>query len=100
MSFNDLGILTSDDVAIQIAPCSFDVHVQECMGSLMVGSSLVLLRPQGHLDVDYLSETIQKHNVTFFCIVPSHMAILSNDLTQTNQYCRLRSVRKFGFLGI
>lgn len=98
-SLNHLGILTGEDVAIQIAPCSFDVHVQECLGSLMLGCSLVLLHPQGHLDVDYLSQAIEENDVTLFCIVPSHMAILSNYLAETDRYCRLRSVRKFGFLG-
>lgn len=99
-SFEQLGILTGKDVAIQVAPSSFDVHVKECIGTLMLGSSLVLLHPQGHLDLNYLSKTIQQHNVTFFCIVPSHMTILSNYLTEQNEYSRLRSVRKFGFLGM
>jgi non-ribosomal peptide synthetase component F len=98
-SFNRLGILTRLDVAIQMAPCSFDVHVKECLGTLMLGSSLVLLHPQGHLDIDYLSTTIQQHNVTFFSVVPSPMAILSNYLIQTNEFSRLQSIRKFGFLG-
>ncbi|CAF1668429.1 unnamed protein product, partial [Adineta ricciae] len=98
-SFEQLGILTAMDVVIQVAPSSFDVHVKECIGTLMLGSSLVLLHPQGHLDIHYLSSTIQQHNVTFFCIVPSHMTILSNYLIEQNEYSRLRSVRKFGFLG-
>ncbi|CAF1671182.1 unnamed protein product, partial [Adineta ricciae] len=98
-SFEQLGILTAMDVVIQVAPSSFDVHVKECIGTLMLGSSLVLLHAQGHLDINYLSKTIQQHNVTFFCIVPSHMTILSNYLAEQSEYSRLRSVRKFGFLG-
>ena len=99
-SFRHLAILDSNDVVIQMAQCSFDVHVKECLGTLMLGGSLVLLHPQGQLDLDYLSTTVQRYNVTFFSVVPSLMSILFDHLIDIKQYSRLASVRSFGFLGM
>lgn len=87
------------DIVIQMAQCSFDVHVKECLGTLILGGSLVLLHPQGQLDVDYLSTTLQRHNVTFFSVVPSFMSILCNYLHQIKQFSRLSTIRSLGFLG-
>jgi len=83
-----------------MSQCSFDVHVKECLGTLILGGSLVLLHPHGQLEFDYLSKTIQQHNVTFFNIVPSLMSILSDYLIENKRFSRLSSVRSFGFLGM
>ncbi|CAF4114331.1 unnamed protein product, partial [Adineta steineri] len=98
-SFNDLGILTKDDTVIQMAQCTFDVHVKECLGTLLVGGSVVQLHPEGTMDYNYLSKTLQQHHITFFGVVPSVMTILYNYLIDIKQLNRLDTIRKFGFLG-
>ncbi|CAF1137805.1 unnamed protein product [Adineta ricciae] len=72
-SFKQLNIITSRDVVVQMAQCSFDVHVKECLGTMMLGATLVLLRPHGYMDFKYLSKTLHEHNVTFFSVVPTMM---------------------------
>ncbi|CAF4473575.1 unnamed protein product, partial [Adineta steineri] len=36
--------------------CSFDIHVQEILGTLMNGATLVMLHPRGTLDFEYLAD--------------------------------------------
>ncbi|CAF4439736.1 unnamed protein product, partial [Adineta steineri] len=36
--------------------CSFDIHVQEILGTLLVGGTLIMLHPGGTIDFDYLSK--------------------------------------------
>jgi non-ribosomal peptide synthetase component F len=98
-SFRHLTILNGNDIVIQMAQCSFDVHVKECLGTLILGGSLVLLHPQGQMNLEYLSTALQRYNVTFFSVIPSLMIVLCDYLIETKQFWRLSSVRSFGFLG-
>ncbi|CAF4218881.1 unnamed protein product, partial [Adineta steineri] len=98
-SFNDLGILTKNDTVIQMAQCTFDIHVKECLGTLLVGGSVIQLHPEGTMDYDYLSKIVQRHHITFFSVVPSVMTILYNYLIDRKQMTRLNTIRKFIFLG-
>ncbi|HEX7240435.1 MAG TPA: amino acid adenylation domain-containing protein, partial [Longimicrobiaceae bacterium] len=63
--------LTADDVVLQKTPFSFDVSVWEFFWPLMTGARLVLARPEGHRDPEYLSELIEREGVTTLHFVPS-----------------------------
>ncbi|MBN6039802.1 non-ribosomal peptide synthase/polyketide synthase [Amycolatopsis sp. 195334CR] len=63
--------LTGGDRVLQKTPSSFDVSVWEFFWPLMVGAGLVMARPGGHRDPDYLAEAIQKDGVTTVHFVPS-----------------------------
>ncbi len=56
---------------LQMARCSFDIHVEEILGTLMIGATLVMLRPRGNIDFDYLAAVLIKQQVTFMYAVPS-----------------------------
>ncbi len=56
---------------IQMARCSFDIHVQEILGTLMIGVTLVMLHPGGTIDFDYLSEVLYIKQITYMHTVPS-----------------------------
>ncbi len=56
---------------MQISRCSFDIHVQEILGTLIVGASLIMLHPEGMLDFDYLAELIARKSISNMLIVPS-----------------------------
>ena len=60
-----LDLFTNKDIIVQMASCSFDVHVQEIIGTLMVGSSIVMLRPQGNMDLDYLLTVLREKQVSY-----------------------------------
>jgi non-ribosomal peptide synthetase component F len=75
-SLSQLHLARPDDIIIQLASCSFDVHAYECMSSFILGSTLVLLRPQGNIDTHYLCETIAKSQATTIFFVPTSISIL------------------------
>ncbi|MEW5926457.1 MAG: amino acid adenylation domain-containing protein [Gemmatimonadota bacterium] len=63
--------LTADDVVLQKTPFSFDVSVWEFFWPLLAGARLVLAKPEGHRDPQYLSELIEREGVTTLHFVPS-----------------------------
>ncbi|HEX7238924.1 MAG TPA: amino acid adenylation domain-containing protein, partial [Longimicrobiaceae bacterium] len=63
--------LTADDAVLQKTPFSFDVSVWEFFWPLTVGARLVMARPEGHRDPQYLSETIEREGITHLHFVPS-----------------------------
>ncbi|WP_430330886.1 amino acid adenylation domain-containing protein [Rhodococcus sp. ACT016] len=67
-------ILTTDRV-LQKTPSSFDVSVPEFFGPLVVGATLVLARPDGHRDPEYLAELIVAEQITRAHFVPSMLEL-------------------------
>ncbi|HLN61119.1 MAG TPA: amino acid adenylation domain-containing protein [Symbiobacteriaceae bacterium] len=63
--------LGPDDAVLQKTPFSFDVSVWEFFWPLMTGARLVMARPGGHKDVEYLTEVITSERVTTLHFVPS-----------------------------
>jgi amino acid adenylation domain-containing protein len=63
--------LTPADTVLQKTPYTFDVSVWEFCWPLVTGASLVLARPGGHREPDYLSHLIQRSGVTVLHFVPS-----------------------------
>ncbi|NLE78061.1 MAG: non-ribosomal peptide synthase/polyketide synthase, partial [Rhodococcus sp.] len=67
-SVSPLG--TSDRV-LQKTPSSFDVSVPEFFGPFTAGAALVVAKPDGHKDPEYLSGLIRSESVTRTHFVPS-----------------------------
>ncbi len=63
--------LTADDRVLQKTPFSFDVSVWEFFWPLLFGAKLVVARPDGHRDPDYLVRLIQEQGITTMHFVPS-----------------------------
>ncbi|CAF0911439.1 unnamed protein product [Adineta steineri] len=66
-----INSFNKDDTVVQMTRCSFDIHVQEILGTLLIGGSLIMLHPGGTIDFDYLSEVIQNKQITYIHTVPS-----------------------------
>ncbi|CAF1373390.1 unnamed protein product, partial [Didymodactylos carnosus] len=94
-----LDMFNDKDILLQIAPCSFDVHVEEILGSMYVGATVIMLKPNGHLEINYLSHVIQHTQVTFIDIVPTLLRLLCEFLNANNQFNRIRTVRTFAVGG-
>src|SRR5205085_10912898 len=62
--------LNETDRVLQKTPYTFDVSGWEFFWPLLVGSRLVMARPEGHRDCDYLNEAIQTHGITTMHFVP------------------------------
>lgn len=63
--------LTCDDVVLQKTPFNFDVSVWELTWPFIAGARLVIARPDGHKDPDYLVQLIRTTQVTTLHFVPS-----------------------------
>jgi amino acid adenylation domain-containing protein len=63
--------LKESDRVLQKTPATFDVSVWEFFWPLMFGATLVIARPGGHRDPDYLAELIQNEKITTIHFVPS-----------------------------
>ncbi len=67
-------VLTFDDVVLQKTNFAFDVSVWEFFWPLITGARLVLARPGGQRDPEYLAELIRREGVTVLHFVPSALA--------------------------
>jgi non-ribosomal peptide synthetase component F len=66
-----VGVCAGQDVVVQIVLCSFDAHIQDICGTLLIGGTVVLLRPNGNLDFEYLFNVLTNKHVTLMLLVPS-----------------------------
>uniref|UniRef100_UPI001E5C8AFC non-ribosomal peptide synthetase n=1 Tax=Nocardia sp. CNY236 TaxID=1169152 RepID=UPI001E5C8AFC len=83
--------LSTTDVVLQKTPATFDVSVWEFFWPLQIGATLVLARPDGHQDPDYLRRVIDEYTITTVHFVPSMLeAFLAGQ--QTARHGSLRSV--------
>ncbi|CAF1427213.1 unnamed protein product, partial [Didymodactylos carnosus] len=71
-SYIEADIINKNDIVIQAAQCSFDVHLEDILGSISCGAQLVLLHSNGLLDLDYFSNTIRNNYVTHVDVVPEY----------------------------
>jgi amino acid adenylation domain-containing protein len=69
------------DTIMHKTPISFDVSVWEILAPLSVGATLVIAKPGGHRDMDYLSRTIIRQNVTIIHFVPSLLQVFLDRAT-------------------
>jgi amino acid adenylation domain-containing protein len=63
--------LTPEDHVLQKTPFSFDVSVWEFFWPLMFGARLVLAKPQGHRDPEYIKGIIESERITTIHFVPT-----------------------------
>ena len=81
--------LTPADAVLQKTPLSFDVSGWEFFWPLLTGARLVVAKPDGHKDADYLVELIRAQGVTTLHFVPSMLRVF----LQTSGISRLKSIR-------
>ncbi|CAF4265457.1 unnamed protein product, partial [Adineta steineri] len=80
-----INAVNSNDIVAQTVRCSFDVHLLEIIGTLILGGTLVMLRPDGILDLEYFSSVIKEKQITCIQAVPSLFRALFNFFMETSQ---------------
>lgn len=85
--------LTAADRVLQKTPFGFDVSVWEFFWPLMYGASLVVAKPGGHQDPEYLADLIAQRGVTTLHFVPSMLSQFLAHLEQGAQTA-LTSLRR------
>jgi amino acid adenylation domain-containing protein/non-ribosomal peptide synthase protein (TIGR01720 family) len=63
--------LTTSDVVLQKTPYVFDVSVWELLWANWYGATILLARPDGQKDHEYLHKIVNNHNVTTLHFVPN-----------------------------
>jgi thioesterase domain-containing protein/acyl carrier protein len=84
--------LTSEDCILQITPFSFDVSVWEVFSSLTSGATLVVAKPDGYKDIDYLIDLIVQEQVTYFTCVPSILRVFLQHPKSKDCHCLKRVI--------
>ncbi|MBP2169665.1 amino acid adenylation domain-containing protein [Erwinia toletana] len=83
--------LTPEDRVLQKTPFSFDVSVWEFFWPLISGARLVMAKPGGHRDPDYLCTLIQQQQITTIHFVPSMLQLFLShgDMAQCDSLQRI-----------
>ena len=67
--------IDNKDKILQKTPFSFDVSVWEFFWTLATGATLIVAKPEGHKETDYLVEIIEKYQITTLHFVPSMLTV-------------------------
>jgi non-ribosomal peptide synthetase component F len=81
MVFADVS--RKNDTVGQISRCTFDVHALDIMGILIIGGTLIMLRPRGILDFEYLASIFKEKQITYIVTVPSLLQSFFTFLIET-----------------
>ncbi len=76
-------VFKRNDTVGQISRCTFDVHAQDILGTLIIGGTLIMLRPGGILDFVYLAAVFKRKQITYIQTVPSLLQSFFTFLTET-----------------
>jgi non-ribosomal peptide synthetase component F len=82
-----------------MAECSFDVHVGDIFGTAMIGATLIMLRPTGLLDLEYLTQVLEEKQISYMHSVPSLFHSLFHfieDCNRQNSVKYMKSVASGG----
>ncbi|CAF4096010.1 unnamed protein product, partial [Adineta steineri] len=90
---------TSNDTVIQMARCSFDNHIQEIIGSLIIGATIIMLHPRGTVELNYLAEVMRNKQVTYMHSVPSLLGNFFTFLKQNNCLHLVKYLRSLCTIG-
>ncbi len=82
--------LQAEDAVLQKTPFSFDASVWEFYAPLLSGARLVMARPGGHQDSQYLVRVMQEEQVSILQGVPSLLRLLASEAGLSG--CGLRRV--------
>lgn len=87
------GICRNGDQNLQSASCSWILHLWEITSTLTIGGTLILLRPNGHLDMSYFSKTLFCQQVTALSTGPATIRALTHYLKESQRLETLRFMR-------
>lgn len=94
------AIMMDSDTVLQTTPSSFDIHMQEILGTLWLGGSVCLLRPNGNFDMNYWTSVVQRQEISFVISVPTFFtSVIQYIERSTHQQDLLATVRRLCSIG-
>jgi non-ribosomal peptide synthetase component F len=100
ISYVSSGVIRSSDITVHHTSVSFDVHLTETAAALMMGGQIAILKPYGHLDIDYFTQTIAKQQVTYMTTVPTMLISFGNFLKTMSGETRLKTMWTITTIGM
>ncbi len=82
--------LTSSDRVLQKTPFGFDVSVWEFFWPLLAGARIVVAKPEGHKDSNYLVDLIARSQITTIHFVPPMLQVFLQERGLENCQCLQR----------
>jgi non-ribosomal peptide synthetase component F len=98
-SLINIDSLNKNDIVVQMSRCSFDIHVQEILGTLINGATLVMLRPRGTIDFEYLSAVLDEKQITYMHTVPSLLREFFTYIQENNNKEAVKYLRSLCSIG-
>ncbi|CAF4075682.1 unnamed protein product, partial [Adineta steineri] len=98
LAFVQIDVLHQDNVTIQIASIAFDAHLLEIVGSLICGSTILMLHSEGNMDFKYINRMIHEKQVTYLVAVPTYLKYLC-DFVEQNGYSPWILIRNISCVG-
>jgi len=80
-----------DDASMLTITINFDPHLMQLLTPLVVGAGLVIARPDGHTDGEYVTELVRTQGVTHFNSTPS-LALLQFQGKRVKECTSLRHI--------
>ncbi|CAF3797091.1 unnamed protein product, partial [Adineta steineri] len=91
-SLVSINLFSNKDTMIQMANCSYDVHVQEVIGALSVGATIIMLHPEGNMDIEYVINVLNKKGISYLQSVPAYVNNML-DYVEKNNASNLSTLR-------
>ncbi|CAF1481617.1 unnamed protein product [Adineta ricciae] len=95
-SLNCSDVISEKDTVAQMARCSFDAHIRDIMGTLVIGATLIMLHPGGNMDFDYLVHIMKEKTITWITTVPTILHNFFTFLHQINCFNATKCLRSVG----
>ena len=92
-SLNRVGVLRISDTVLQVPRCSFDAHMRDIFGTMLLGSTLVMLRPHGTINLPYLADTVKAKEIMNIGTVPTILTAFIEYLTHNSRSDVLQTLR-------
>jgi acyl-coenzyme A synthetase/AMP-(fatty) acid ligase len=83
-SLHHTGSFIEKDVVVQISASTFDAHVLEVVGGLLLSATVVMLHPYGNMDFLYLTHILQEKQITYMLAVPTFLNHLYDFMDKFN----------------
>ena len=89
--------ISKNDKILQKTPYTFDVSVWEILWSIWYGGTVVFAKPEGHKDINYILDLINKESITIVHFVPSMLDVFINVIKMNKDKFSLVSNLKYIF---
>ena len=94
-----MGTFSEKDTVVQMAECTFDSHMLDIVGTLIISGTVIMLHPNGHMDFTYLLTTLSEKQITYMLYIPSYLCTLCSHVETSSRRPRWTHLRTLVSVG-